>query len=194
MDVRPADPRPAGPRLEPVSEADRTDEMQSLLDQYPVPDGAASNLITTFVRHPGLFRRWWPFTGKLLVGKLPARDRELMILRTAWLCRSGYEWGQHEILGRAAGIGPDDLRLVTQGPDAPGCDPFDAVVLRAVDELHESACLSDQTWSELAKKYDERQLIEVPMLVGQYHLLAFTLNSLGVQPEEGINGLPRPPA
>jgi 4-carboxymuconolactone decarboxylase len=82
---------------------------------------------------------------------------------------------------------------VMRGPSARGCDPSDAVLLRAVDELHEDACLSDETWSELAKNYDQRQLIEVPMLVGQYHLLAFTLNSLGVQPEDGVGSLPHRP-
>ena len=40
------------------------------------------------------------------------------------------------------------------------------------------------TWAALAGRYDDRQLIEVPMLVGHYHMLAFTLNSLGIQVEE----------
>jgi alkylhydroperoxidase family enzyme len=178
------DLRPAGPRLDPVPEAERTDEMKKLLSDFGGTGGSAANLRGTLIRHPGLFRKWWPFTGKLLAGKLPARDRELLILRTAWRCRSGYEWGQHVILGKAAGISPEDLELVTRGPDASDCDPYDAVLLRAVDELHDGACLANQTWLALAERYDERQLIEVPILVGQYHLLAFTLNSLGVQRED----------
>jgi 4-carboxymuconolactone decarboxylase len=190
MDSPPTDTRPAGPRLDPVPEAERTDEMKKLLSDFGVPNGSAANLRTTLVRHPGLFRKWWPFTGKLLAGKLPGRDRELLILRTAWRCRSGYEWGQHVILSRAAGISPEDLDLVTRDPGDSDGDPFDQVLLRAVDELHEDACLSNQTWLELAEHYDEPQLIEVPILVGQYHLLAFALNSLGVQREDGVSGLP----
>ena len=71
-------------------------------------------------------------------------------------------------------------------PDAPGWDPFDATLLRAADELHHDATLSDATWAALAGRYDERQMIELPMLVGHYHLVAFTLNALGVQVEDDV--------
>ena len=149
---------------------------------------AASNIFATLVRHPGLFRKWMPFGGKLLAGKLPARDRELLILRTGWHCHSVYEWGQHAIIGRQAGLTDDELRRIQAGPDAPGWDAFDATLLRAADELHDDSCISDTTWRALARHYDERQLVEIPMLVGHYHLVAFTLNTLGVQREPGVPG------
>ena len=65
---------------------------------------------------------------------------------------------------------------------------LEAALLRAADELHADACISDATWGVLAAQLDERQLIEVPMLIGHYHLVAFTLNSLGVQREPGVPG------
>ena len=77
---------------------------------------------------------------------------------------------------------------VQYGPDAEGWDPFDATLLRAADELHDDSCITDDTWEVLADRYDERQLIEVLMVVGHYHLVAFTLNSLGVQREPGVPG------
>ena len=79
---------------------------------------------------------------------------------------------------------------VASGPDAPGWDPFEAVLLRAADELHDDACISDEVWAALAGRYDERQLIEVTMVVGHYHLVSFTLNSLGVPLEDGVTGFP----
>ncbi len=181
--------RPASPRIEPLAEADRDDQARELL--AGVGAGRASNIFTTLVRHPGLFRRWSPFAGKLLRGgKLPARERELAILRAAWRCRAGYEWAHHVDIGRQAGLTTEEIDRVPAGPEASGWAPFDAAVLRAVDELHDDACLSDATWAALAERYDERQLIELPMLVGHYTLLAYTLNSLGVQPEEGSTTLP----
>ena len=66
------------------------------------------------------------------------------------------------------------------GPDDPAWDPFDAALLRATDELHDDGCITDATWATLADRYTTQQLIEVPMVVGQYHLVGFTLNSLGV--------------
>jgi alkylhydroperoxidase family enzyme len=77
---------------------------------------------------------------------------------------------------------------VRSEPDADGWTDGDRTLLRAADELHDDGCISDATWAELAKTYDERQLVEIPMVVGHYHLVAFTLNSLGVQREPGVVG------
>jgi len=65
---------------------------------------------------------------------------------------------------------------------------MEGAMLRAVDELHYDACVSDDTRAILAAHLDERQLIEVPILVGQYHIVCFTLNTLGIQREPGLGG------
>jgi 4-carboxymuconolactone decarboxylase len=88
------------------------------------------------------------------------------------------------------GLTDDEIARVPAGPDAEGWDAFDETLVRAADELHAGSCIGDKTWAALADRYDERQLIELTMLVGQYHLVAFTLNSLGVQREAGVEGLP----
>jgi alkylhydroperoxidase family enzyme len=155
------------------------------------PAGGASNIFATFVRHPGLFRRWLPFGGKLLSGRLSARHRELLILRTGWNCQAEYEWGQHVVIGKASGLDDAEIERVKEEPDAAGWDPFEATLLRAADELHEQSCITDATWAALTAVYDDKQLIEVPMVVGHYHLVGFTLNSLGVQLEPGLAGFGR---
>ena len=179
----------ATPRIPPLPAEEQDDQQRELLEQASVPGGRTVNIFTTFVRHPGLFRKWLPFGGKLLAGKLPARDRELLILRTGWLCESSYEWAQHVPIARAAGVTEAQVEAVADGPDAAVWAPFEATLLRAVDELHEDGTIGDATWAALAERYDERQLIEVPMVVGHYHMVAFTLNSLGVPLEPGARGL-----
>jgi 4-carboxymuconolactone decarboxylase len=179
--------RPASPRIRPLPEAERDAQAQALLADVAVA-GPTSNIFTTLVRHPGLFRHWLPFGGKLLAGRLPARDRELLILRTAWLCEAEYEWAQHVPMGRAAGITDDELDQIVAGPEDPAWSDADATLLQAADELHDDARIADGTWAGLASRYDERQLIEVPMLVGHYHLVAFALNSLGVELEPDVTG------
>jgi 4-carboxymuconolactone decarboxylase len=179
----------SSPRIPPLSDAELDDQQRELLGGVQVQGAPASNIFTTLVRNPGLFRRWLPFGGKLLAGKLPARDRELLILRTAVLCEADYEWGQHTLIARSAGISDEEIERVRSGPEAGGWAELDALLLRAADELHQAARISDQTWEALAARYDERQLIEVPMVVGHYHMVAFTLNSLGVPLEPGLSGL-----
>ena len=180
-------PRPKEPRIPPLPDAARDARTNALLDEVAV-SGPATNIFTTLVRHPGLFRRWLPFGGKLLAGRLPARERELLILRTGWLCGAEYEWGQHVPLGRQAGLTDAEIAGIQVGPEHPAWSDDDAAVLAAADELHHDACITDGTWAALATSYDESQLIEIPMLVGHYHLVAFTLNSLGVQLEPGVPG------
>lgn len=177
------------PRIPPLPPEEQDDQARELLGQANAPGAPASNIFTTLVRHPGLFRRWLPFGGKLLAGKLSARDRELLILRTGWLCTSPYEWGQHVLIARTSGVTDDEIERVKAGPDAPGWSADDATLLRAADELHTDHRIGDATWAALAERFDERQLIEVPMVVGHYHLVAMTLNSLGVQREPGVPGL-----
>jgi 4-carboxymuconolactone decarboxylase len=165
--------------------------VRELLDQARIGAAGDANIFTTLARAPGLFRRWLPFGGKLLNGKIPARDRELMILRTGWNCNAPYEWGQHARIARGCDLSPEEIDRVAVGPEAEGWAPFDVTLLRAADELHLDFRLSDATWTQLAAVYSTEQLIEVPMLVGHYHLVAMTLNSLGVELDEGLSGFPQ---
>jgi alkylhydroperoxidase family enzyme len=170
------------PRIDPLPEDQWREDLGSL---------GRLNIFATLVRHPELFNAWMPFgTYLLTAGTLSARDRELLILRTALNCSSPYEWGQHVRMSLAGGIDRESIDRVADGADAPGWSASESALLRAADELHNEARIGDDTWAALAESYDEQQLIEIPMLVGQYHLVAFTLNSLGVEQDEGLEDLP----
>lgn len=172
------------PRISPLPREGRDPRTAELLASLRRPDGTELNIFGTLARHPKLFKRWSDFGGTLLYGGvLPARERELLILRTGYLCRSRYEWGQHVEIGRAAGLTDEEIGRVADGPEAAGWSAEEALMLAAADELHADNRIGDSTWAALAKRFDEQQLIEVCMVVGQYHLVAFALNSLGVEPE-----------
>jgi 4-carboxymuconolactone decarboxylase len=146
--------------------------------------GEAPRVFTTLARHPRLFRTWLRFAATLLLrGDLPAADRELVILRTAWRCGSWYEWAQHGALACRAGLAARDVERVIDGPAAEGWRPRQRLLVQAADELHQQRVITDRTWEALAAELSERQLIELCLLVGHYEMLAMTLNSLGVEPE-----------
>lgn len=179
------------PRIPPLPAADRDPRTQEVLDGLGQTMGAELNIFTTLAHHPRLLKRWSAFGGALLYrGRLSDRERELLIMRTGYLCRAHYEWGQHVAFCHAAGIDDDEIARITSGPDDPAWSTEDAVLLRAADELHADSRIGDATWTALASRYDEQQLIEICMVVGQYHLVAFTLNSLGVEPEPGLPEMP----
>lgn len=182
--------RSGHPRIPPLPENERDEQQTALLDPIRV-EGTDLNIFATLIRHPRLFKRWSAFGGFLLYGgDLPARDRELLILRTAWNCRAEYEWGQHARIAVGAGVSADEISRVIDGSEAPGWSTSDAALLRGADEMHGESKISDATWSALSEHYDEHQMIEICMVVGQYHLVAFTLNSLGVEREPGVTGFP----
>ena len=155
------------------------------------PDRPELNIFATLARHPRLLKRWSAFGGTLLYrGELDPRDRELLILRTAWNCTAHYEWGQHRAIGLDAGLTTEEIDRIPAGAGADGWSDDDAMLLRAADELHADARIGDPTWAALSGRFNDAQLIELCMLVGQYHLVAFTLNSLGVELEDGVAGFP----
>jgi alkylhydroperoxidase family enzyme len=139
----------------------------------------------TLGRHRRLFWGWLLFAGALMPGgRLPRRETELVILRVATLSGNEYELTQHRRLGRRAGLSTAEIDRVADGPDAGGWGERERLLLRATDELHAHRDLSDGTWAELRERLDERECIELVMLVGHYTMLATTLTALRVEPDE----------
>ena len=176
------------PRLSPLSDADLDDEAREFLQQV-ARDGRVLNIYRTLAAHPKLLKRWAVFgTHVLYKSTLPQRERELLILRTGWLCRSEYEWGQHVVIARGCGISGEEIERVKDGPDANGWSETDASLLRAADELHNDAFITDDTWKVLSDQFNRQQLIDLVFTVGQYHTVSMALNTLGVQLDEGVRG------
>jgi 4-carboxymuconolactone decarboxylase len=182
------------PRVPPLPPERWEGDLKRILEATPAGIDRRlgdNNIFPTFAQHPDLFRAWLPFGGFLLTaGRLSGRDRELLILRTAVNCESSYEWGQHVRISLDGGIEREAIDRVLEGPEAEGWTPHESALLRAADELHQSSRISDQTWEILASTYDNEQLIEATIVVGHYHMVAFALNSFGVELDEGLEPLP----
>jgi 4-carboxymuconolactone decarboxylase len=177
-------------RLAPLAPEDQEEEHRELLAFTSTPGVHAVHFFATLARHPGLLRRWMPFAAKLHAGRLPARHRELVVLRTGWRCGAEYEWGHHVLVRADAGLTLAEVERI-RSASYDGWDPLEAALLRCADELHDVSSVRDGTWQILAASYDERQLIELIMLVGHYHLVCFAANALGVQREPEVPGFDR---
>ena len=177
-------------RIEPLPETEWDEQVKPALEPTrAIGRGKVPNVLATIARHPNLLRRWNVFGNHVLFkSTLPARDREILILRIGWLCRSGYEWGQHVIIGKRAGLTDEDIARIRAGADAPGWSPSESALVRAADELHSDAFISDAPWQALAEHYDTQQLMDVVFPAGHYNLVSMALNSFGVQVDEGVEG------
>lgn len=142
------------------------------------------------LHHPALAKAFLTFNNHVATAStVSKRIRELLILRISWLRRSEYEFVQHVVLGRNAGLTDAELERVQLGPDAPGWDPLDADLVRCVDELHRDARIADATWMRLSAYFSAEQLMDIVFAVGCYDLLAKVFKTFGVQLEPGVDGL-----
>jgi alkylhydroperoxidase family enzyme len=179
------------PRLAPLTESQWNEEQIKLLTPFKREDGSVLNVFATIGRHPKLFDSFSTFGLYVLREQtLPDRDREILILRIGWLCQAKYEFGQHTLSGKRVGLTDEEILRITNGPDEPGWSTIDAALVRVADELYYDAIISDATWRVLSKHYNEKQLMDVIFTVGEYNLVSWALNSLGVQLEKGVPGFP----
>jgi 4-carboxymuconolactone decarboxylase len=146
---------------------------------------ATGNLVATLVRHPKLTRAFLRFNFHLLYGStLPARLRELAVLRVAHLTKCEYEWLHHVNMGRDAGLTDDVIAGIERGEVS---DDLDRAVLEAVDELHRDSVVSDSTWAALSTHLEEHQLMDLIFTIGCYGSLAMAINTFGVEPDHNMD-------
>ena len=181
-------------RVEPLAEAELSDELIALMRSVGASVGETgqrqnTEYFRTMLKNPELLRRQLEIGRTLFTGRLPPRSRELAVLRVAWLLQAPYEWGEHVHIAKRYGVTPEEVERVVEGSAAAGWSEADAAVLRGVEELLTRQAISDETWHALAKTWDEAQLIEFPMMVGQYVSTAMVQNALRMRLTDENPGL-----
>lgn len=179
------------PRIEPV-DLSRLDETQAeVLAPFANPEnkvggGRVLNIFRTLAHAPKALRAFLGWGNYILSRRsdLPEREREMVILRVGWNCRSGYEFAQHTRIGKACGLTEEDIARIKAGPDAEGWTALEAAMLRAADELHADQFVSNATWGALAELGDKGRM-DLVFTVGQYTQVSMMLNSFGIQLEDG---------
>jgi alkylhydroperoxidase family enzyme len=172
------------PRISPLAEAELSEEQRAILDGAGF--AGRLNILKTLVRYPAMLRAFLGW-GNHVMGASPLDPllRELAILRTGYLCRAGYEWLQHSQIAARLGMGQEAIARIKAGAGADGWSAEERAVLAATDELVGNHMLSDKAWAALDFLGDEART-ELVFAVGQYVMVSMVLNSLGIQPEDGL--------
>lgn len=171
------------PRVAPRPQSEMTAEELGLCIEVREGVGVTDHTfipeyMRTMIKHPGIFAPHMAMGAAIFRGRIPPRERELAVLRLAWLSRAPYEWGEHVDISKRYGVTEAEVERVTQGSSAVGWSAHDAAILRGTEELLGDHAISDETWTILAQRWDEAQLIEFPMMVGQYVATGYVQNSL----------------
>jgi len=156
-----------------------------------MPDLPPLNIFRTIGRNERLARGFLAL-GSHLLGRhgLPAREREIVILRIGWRAQSEYEFGQHTTIGRAAGLTDAEIAALAEAGTG-GWSDDDAALISLADELCATDVVGDATWRRLAARWSEEELLELLVLAGYYRLVSGLLNSAGVALEPGTPGWPQ---
>jgi 4-carboxymuconolactone decarboxylase len=171
----------ANERLKPLS----PDEWPAELAEIRQRLGQPLNIHSVMAHHAELLQAWIPYRYHIVRdSSLSPRHRELLVLRTAVNCNADYEWQQHVVRGREAGLSDQEIERVKEGPDANGWEPAEAALLSAADDCQRNAKINDETYRILVDHFDERQLLDIISTVGVYMTIAVMVNTFDVPMEK----------
>jgi 4-carboxymuconolactone decarboxylase len=178
--------RLAAPRIAPLEESELTEDQRAALAPMATGGRPPLNIFRTLARAPKALTRFNEWGGYVLSRRnsLPAREREIVILRVGFLCKSGYEFTQHTRIGLNEGLTTDEIARIKAGADA-GWSAADAALIHMADDLVGDHFVSDATWAQLKAHFDEKQCMDAVFTAGQYTQVSMFLNTFGVQLEPG---------
>jgi 4-carboxymuconolactone decarboxylase len=119
-------------------------------------------------------------------GSLERREREIVILRATARAGCEYEWGVH-VTFFAARFGLTDAQVAASvhgGADDPAWSPRERLLVRLVDQLHETARLDAALWAELSAAFEPAQLVELVVLAGFYRTISCVVGAFEIAHEE----------
>ena len=171
------------PRIAPLPAAEWTAGQRAVVERY-APDGRPGNALRTLVRVPALADRIFPFLNYVASETtLPARHREILILRTAWLAQNANLWAAHAARAAEAGLTPQEVFAIAEGPSQERWEPFENTLVGLADQLFANSSVSDESWELLSERYDVHNLIDAVVTVADTTTLSILFNALGIQPD-----------
>ena len=169
------------PRVPPLADGAFTEEQAAIL--APLAGRTPLlNIFRTLARTPNALRGFLAWGGYIMSAEnsLSPRQREMVILRIGYLCKSGYEFAQHAEIGLQSGLAPSEIKAVKAGADA-GWPPEEAALIQMANELVAGHFVSDATWAQLRAHFDEKACMDAVYTAGQYTQVSMFLNTFGVQ-------------
>jgi 4-carboxymuconolactone decarboxylase len=184
------------PRIAPLAPPYDPDIAAALAKWMP-PGSALEplRLFRTLYQNQEISNRMRPLGAGILGphGSLAPREREILIDRSCARCRCEYEWGVHvTAFGDACGLSYAQLEdTANESIDATLWSEREFILIKLVDELHETATLSDEVWEQLTAGWSIAQILEAIIIVGWYHLISFVANAACVEQEAWAARFPR---
>lgn len=165
------------PRIEPAVPP-FAEAVKTTLERLMPPGVPPLVLFTTLARSERAFSRFMA-AGLLDKGPLSLREREIMIDRTCARTGSEYEWGVHiALFAERAGLPKDQVAATASAGVSEVWPERERLIVRLADELHDTSTVSNSLWGEVARTFSVEQILELILLAGFYHTVAYLTNGL----------------
>jgi len=159
--------------------------------EIPTEAPIHNNLVRATLNNPEMHRGFVSLAGRVhSASHLSDRLRELVVLRTVANLGAEYEWGNHVIGARSAGITDDEIRQIRLGH----LDSFTPSERCAVNFALavENRAVDDATWHRAREQFLAVELLDLVLLVGFYGMASRLVMALDVELDEGVRGLDYP--
>jgi alkylhydroperoxidase family enzyme len=178
------------PELDPKAFSAEAREMFARWSSGGFKDSDQNPVLRTFAYHPKLADLFSQLNIHLLrTSSVPVRQRQIAIMRTAWLCQARYMWSSHLRTSLRAGLEPDLFAPLQVGAEDPYFTEFERGIIRATEDLVRDRLISDANWRALSAEWSNEQLLDFMFTVGAYVLTAGVMRSTGVAREPELLAL-----
>lgn len=174
-------------RLPQLKQDEFTDEVRAFLSGWTggiFRNADVNPTLLTFAHHPQLANLFSPFNIHLLsTSTLPVKQRQIAIMRTAWICKATYMWSSHLRTSIRCGLEPDIFRPIQAGASDPYFTDIERTIIRATEELVNDKRVGDANWQALSAEWNNQQMLDFLFTVGCYVAVAGVMRSTGVERE-----------
>lgn len=184
-------------RMPQVRDEDFTDATRAFFDQWShgvVKDAAppanppmTNPVLRTFAHHPALANAFSPLNLHILgANTLPVKQRQIAIMRTAWITKATYMWSSHLNTSKLCGLTDEMYGPIQRGAEDPYFTDFERSVIRATEDLVRDRMVSDANWTALRAEWNEQQMLDFLFTVGCYVMVAGVMRSTGAERQEDL--------
>jgi len=172
----------SAPRVPPVEPGTRP-ELAVLEARIAAERGSLLKIYRVLLNSPTVAEGWLTFfTAIRQKTSIPARLRELAILRVAVLNRAAYEFEAHLPHARRAGIGEDIIAALRQAREPLGVDDLDRAVLELTDAMTREIEVPDALYRRLAERFGAKEMVELIATIAAYNMVSRFLVALRIEP------------
>jgi alkylhydroperoxidase family enzyme len=172
----------------PLLDVEDSPALQDLADRIRAARrGRVINVYRLLLHSPPLAETWFEHNNAVRWDTgLDGRLRELVIIRIGHLARARYVVGQHvPKLALAEGLSLSECEALKSWQDSDLFSPRERAVLAYTDAMTRDIEVPDAVFEPLREFFDDRQLVELTVLIGTYAMHVRVFEALKLDPEQG---------